>query len=52
LLASAQDRHRIFQEEVVVKAFLEAEKAHRGQVKQAPNWPRLGRISLLFLFCD
>jgi GTP pyrophosphokinase len=38
LLASAQDRHRIFHEEVVVKAFLEAEKAHRGQVKQAPNF--------------
>jgi GTP pyrophosphokinase len=32
LLASAQDRHRIFHEELVVKAFLEAEKAHRGQV--------------------
>jgi hypothetical protein len=33
LLASAQDRHHIFHEELVVKAFLEAEKAHRGQVK-------------------
>ncbi|ONM55312.1 putative GTP diphosphokinase RSH2 chloroplastic [Zea mays] len=33
LLASAQDRHRIFHEELVVKAFLEAEKAHRGQTR-------------------
>jgi GTP pyrophosphokinase len=40
LLAGAQDRHRIFHEEVVVKAFLEAEKAHRGQVKQAPNFSK------------
>ncbi|CAD6224839.1 unnamed protein product [Miscanthus lutarioriparius] len=31
LLTGAQDRHRIFHEELVVKAFLEAEKAHRGQ---------------------
>ncbi|CAN6182450.1 unnamed protein product [Urochloa humidicola] len=33
LLASAQDRHSIFHEELVVKAFLEAEKAHRGQTR-------------------
>jgi hypothetical protein len=35
LLAGAQARHRIFLEELVVKAFFEAEKAHRGQVKTA-----------------
>jgi hypothetical protein len=33
LLAGAQARHRIFHEELVVKAFFEAEKAHHGQVK-------------------
>lgn len=31
-LARAQSRHKVFYEEVVVKAFYEAEKAHRGQV--------------------
>nr|CAB3453522.1 unnamed protein product [Digitaria exilis] len=40
LLVSAQDRHRIFHEEVVVKAFFEAEKAHRGQ-KRASGDPYL-----------
>jgi hypothetical protein len=35
LLAGAQARHRIFHEELVVKTFFEAEKAHRGQVKTA-----------------
>jgi GTP pyrophosphokinase len=33
LLAGAQARHRIFHDELVVKAFFEAERAHRGQVK-------------------
>uniref|UniRef100_A0A0E0ESP5 HD domain-containing protein n=1 Tax=Oryza meridionalis TaxID=40149 RepID=A0A0E0ESP5_9ORYZ len=33
LLAGAQARHRIFHEELVVKAFFEAEKAHRGQTR-------------------
>uniref|UniRef100_A0A804MNM0 HD domain-containing protein n=1 Tax=Zea mays TaxID=4577 RepID=A0A804MNM0_MAIZE len=33
LLTSAQDCHRIFHEELVVRAFLEAEKAHRGQMR-------------------
>ncbi|KAH7679935.1 GTP diphosphokinase protein [Dioscorea alata] len=33
LLAGAQERHKIFYEELVVKAFYEAEKAHRGQVR-------------------
>ncbi|KAK1607594.1 hypothetical protein QYE76_031267 [Lolium multiflorum] len=33
LLAGAQDRHRIFHDELVVKAFFEAEKAHRGQTR-------------------
>ena len=32
LLAGAQARHRIFRDELVVKAFFEAERAHRGQV--------------------
>jgi len=32
LLASARRRHDIFYEDVVVMAFYEAEKAHRGQV--------------------
>ncbi|XP_072953022.1 probable GTP diphosphokinase RSH2, chloroplastic [Typha angustifolia] len=33
LLAGAQERHKIFCEEMVVKAFYEAEKAHRGQMR-------------------
>lgn len=33
LLASAQSRHKIFYEDFVIKAFYEAEKAHRGQVR-------------------
>ncbi|KNA26122.1 hypothetical protein SOVF_000390 [Spinacia oleracea] len=33
LLASAQNRHKIFYEDFVIKAFYEAEKAHRGQVR-------------------
>ena len=33
LLLGAQLRHKIFCEDFVVKAFYEAEKAHRGQVK-------------------
>lgn len=32
LLSGAQSRHKIFHEEIVMKAFFEAEKAHRGQV--------------------
>ena len=32
LLLGAQMRHKIFCEEFVIKAFCEAEKAHRGQV--------------------
>lgn len=32
LLLGAQLRHKIFSEDLVVKAFYEAEKAHRGQV--------------------
>ncbi|XP_042468654.1 probable GTP diphosphokinase RSH3, chloroplastic [Zingiber officinale] len=32
-LAEAQSRHEIFREEIVVKAFHEAEKAHRGQMR-------------------
>ncbi|KAF3452027.1 hypothetical protein FNV43_RR08123 [Rhamnella rubrinervis] len=35
LLLSAQSRHKIFCEEFVVKAFYEAEKAHRGQMRQS-----------------
>ncbi|XP_021716529.1 probable GTP diphosphokinase RSH2, chloroplastic [Chenopodium quinoa] len=33
LLASAQIRNKIFYEDFVIKAFYEAEKAHRGQVR-------------------
>ncbi|KAI4387347.1 hypothetical protein MLD38_005186 [Melastoma candidum] len=33
LLAGAQLRHKIFCDEFVVKAFFEAEKAHRGQLR-------------------
>ncbi|XP_020697695.1 probable GTP diphosphokinase RSH2, chloroplastic [Dendrobium catenatum] len=33
LLAGAQSRHKIFHEDIVIKAFFEAEKAHRGQVR-------------------
>ncbi|KAK9280917.1 hypothetical protein L1049_003808 [Liquidambar formosana] len=33
LLVDAQLRHKIFCEDVVVKAFYEAEKAHRGQMR-------------------
>jgi GTP pyrophosphokinase len=32
MLAGAQSRHKIFHEELVVKAFFAAEKAHRRQV--------------------
>lgn len=32
MLAGAQSRHKIFHDELVVKAFFEAEKAHKGQV--------------------
>ena len=35
LLLGAQLRHKIFCEEFVIKAFCEAEKAHRGQVDRA-----------------
>lgn len=41
LLRRAQLRHKIFEDESVIKAFYEAEKAHRGQVyiawKQTPK---------------
>eukprot|EP01018_Ginkgo_biloba_P007990 Gb_01654 [translate_table: standard] len=33
ILRDAQTRHKIFNEEFVIKAFYEAEKAHRGQVR-------------------
>jgi hypothetical protein len=33
LLLGAQSRHKIFCDDFVIKAFYEAEKAHRGQVK-------------------
>ena len=40
LLKRAQLKHRIFEDESVIKAFYEAEKAHRGQVsiKKAYNF--------------
>ncbi|CAO2202125.1 unnamed protein product [Urochloa humidicola] len=40
LLTGAQARHRIFRDELVVKAFFEAERAHRGQ-KRASGDPYL-----------
>jgi len=36
LLVSAQSKHKIFCDESVIKAFFEAEKAHRGQVMLLP----------------
>lgn len=33
LLASAQTRHKLFYEDFVIKAFYEAERAHRGQLR-------------------
>ncbi|KAG6520924.1 probable GTP diphosphokinase RSH2, chloroplastic [Zingiber officinale] len=33
LLAGAQSRHKIFCEEIIIKAFYEAERAHRGQMR-------------------
>ncbi|KAI3983498.1 hypothetical protein MKX01_038918 [Papaver californicum] len=33
LLVNAQSRHKIFYEDIVVKAFHEAKKAHRGQMR-------------------
>jgi GTP pyrophosphokinase len=47
LLAGAQARHRIFHDELVVKAFFEAERAHRGQVKSNPQ--RICSLYLLIL---
>jgi hypothetical protein len=47
LLAGAQARHRIFHEELVVKAFFEAEKAHHGQVN-----PQIQRSSLFVTFTN
>lgn len=32
LLATAQLRHKIFTDHLVIRAFIQAEKAHRGQV--------------------
>ncbi|KAG8388423.1 hypothetical protein BUALT_Bualt02G0124300 [Buddleja alternifolia] len=40
LLIDAQSRHLIFEDDFVVKAFYEAEKAHRGQ-KRASGYPYL-----------
>ncbi|KAI3958872.1 hypothetical protein MKX01_023548, partial [Papaver californicum] len=35
LLVNAQSRHKIFYEDIVVKAFHEAKKAHRGQMRES-----------------
>ncbi|XP_058108607.1 probable GTP diphosphokinase RSH2, chloroplastic isoform X2 [Magnolia sinica] len=43
LLLGAQSRHKIFHEELVVKAFYEAEKAHRGQVSKLSQLSKLAR---------
>ncbi|XP_027334047.1 probable GTP diphosphokinase RSH2, chloroplastic isoform X2 [Abrus precatorius] len=43
LLLGAQLRHKIFCEEFVIKAFCEAEKAHRGQVSKLSHLSKLAR---------
>ncbi|KAH7655413.1 Nucleotidyltransferase protein [Dioscorea alata] len=43
LLAGAQERHKIFFDELVIKAFYEAEKAHRGQVSKLSQLSKLAR---------
>ncbi|XP_022721595.1 probable GTP diphosphokinase RSH3, chloroplastic isoform X2 [Durio zibethinus] len=43
LLLGAQMRHKIFCEDFVVKAFYEAEKAHRGQVSKLSQLSKLAR---------
>jgi hypothetical protein len=35
LLLGAQLRHKIFHEDIVVRAFYEAERAHRGQMRES-----------------
>ncbi|KAF8026920.1 hypothetical protein BT93_F3416 [Corymbia citriodora subsp. variegata] len=45
LLVGAQSRHKIFCEDFVVKAFYEAEKAHRGQVSKLSQLSKLARES-------
>jgi hypothetical protein len=47
LLLGAQSRHKIFCDDFVIKAFYEAEKAHRGQVKYGFF---IGFCCLRFLF--
>jgi hypothetical protein len=49
LLAGAQARHRIFRDELVVKAFFEAERAHRGQVNCGAPASRLASCILVLL---
>lgn len=44
LLSSAQKRHKIFYEDLVLKAFCEAERAHRGQVLAGIRVYELGGI--------
>ncbi|KAK8953600.1 hypothetical protein KSP40_PGU016398 [Platanthera guangdongensis] len=43
LLAGAQSRHAIFHENIVVKTFYEAEKAHEGQVFKLGQLSKLAR---------
>lgn len=38
ILVNAQLKHKIFREDFVIKAFYEAAKAHRGQVKEKKRW--------------
>jgi GTP pyrophosphokinase len=52
LLAGAQSRHRIFRDELVVKAFFEAERAHRGQVKYINPIPEDLLRSQAFISCS
>lgn len=51
LLLGAQMRHKIFREDLVVKAFHEAEKAHRGQVQTKKSNFILDPDFLLFSDC-
>ena len=46
LLRRAQLKHKIFEDESVIKAFYEAEKAHRGQVQSI----KLTTLSIKFCF--
>ncbi|PIA43047.1 hypothetical protein AQUCO_02000475v1 [Aquilegia coerulea] len=52
LLIGAQLRHKVFQEELVVKAFYEAEKAHRGQMRLSGDPYLLHCVQTAILLAD